>query len=179
MVSESDRIGRIADALVALGDGTGQIQRFERDLATALNLLRSHEEIRRFLGDPTVDDRGKCQALERIMSADLHPVLLHFLLILQRERLLARLGDIAGAFYERVSLLVRKVSGEIVTAQPLTDERVAQIEREVGRVLQKDVHLAVRVDPNLLGGVTVRVGSFVVDGTVDRYLEAVGATLAV
>jgi F-type H+-transporting ATPase subunit delta len=49
--------------------------------------------------------------------------------------------------------------------------KVAAIEAEVDRIMNRKVHLLPRVDPGMLGGVLVRVGSFVLDGTVDSRLE--------
>lgn len=178
MDAQDNRNGRIADALVALGEAFEAIPQFERELPAAADMLRSEEAIRRFLADPTVNDQGKCLALERILGANVHPVLMHFLAMLQRQNLLARLDDVAAAFSERVSLLGRKVAGELITARPLSDARVAEIETEVGRTLGKDVHLTMRVSEDLMGGVMVRVGSVVIDGTVDRRLEAIGKALA-
>ena len=59
-----------------------------------------------------------------------------------------------------------------MTARPLTPERTALIEKETGRLLGRTVSLRVRVDPKLLGGLYVRVGDFVIDGTVDTQLDA-------
>jgi F-type H+-transporting ATPase subunit delta len=175
--AQDNRNERLADALVALGEAFEAIPQFERELPAAAAVLRSEETIRRFLADPTVNDQGKCLTLERILGANIHPALMHFLAMLQRQNLLARLDDVATAFSERVSLLGRKVAGELMTARPLSDTRVTEIEAEVGRALGKDVHLAVRINEDLMGGVLVRVGSVVMDGTADRRLEAIGKAL--
>jgi F-type H+-transporting ATPase subunit delta len=176
--AQNHSIGRFADALVALGEACDALPQLERDLAAAADLLRSNERIRRFLADPSVDECGKSLALERILGKRVHPAAVHFLSILRREGRLADLDEVVGVFLGRVGLLGRKVTGELVTARPLSEARVAEIEQEVGRTLGKDVHLIVRINEDLLGGVIVKVGSLVVDGTVAHRLEAVEKALA-
>ena len=177
MPSAGPEAQKYAEALVLLGEGAGDLVRVEKDLAAAMDFLERTPEVRRFLRDPRVSGEGKATALGQLLRQDLHSVVIHFLLILQEQGGLSSLPDIAEAFFQRVSVRKMKASGELVTARPLSEGQVAAIERETGRVLGKDVRLRVRVDPTLLGGLSVRVGDFVLDGTVDRQLEQFRAVL--
>jgi F-type H+-transporting ATPase subunit delta len=168
---------RYAEALLTLAGAAGVLPRVEQDLAAALDLIERSGDIRRFLADPAILGAGKAQAIGEILKGKVHPVFLHFLQILQETGRIAELRAIADAFFEQASQLTRKTTGELVAAQPLAGETVGRIEEEVSRLLGRELHLRTRVDPDLLGGVLVRVGDVVLDGTIDHYLESVGRRL--
>ena len=171
-------IERYADSLVNLGEATGSLARFKKDMETLLDMIEQSEEIRRFLADSFVNKRGKCRALEEVLEDKIHPALLHFFLILVEQELISRVKPVAMAFFEKASRLGKKASGEMVAAVPIPDGKVAEIEREVGRVVGKEVCLRVRVNPDILGGLLVQVDDFVLDGTVERQLEEMRRELA-
>lgn len=162
---------KYAEALVALGEATGALPRFEDDLAKTLDLIQGSAPIRSFLADPRIKPEGKITALEELLREHVHPVFLRFVLMLHDGGRLGEIGAVGDAFAERISGLRRKASGELVCARPISQELVDAIEREVGVLLHKDVRLRMRVDPSLLGGVRVQVGHSILDGTVDRLLE--------
>jgi F-type H+-transporting ATPase subunit delta len=136
-----------------------------------MDLLDSSDSLARFLADTTLDNEGKRRALDELLSGHVHPVLLHFLMLLIEQNELRRFKNICHRFFDEVSAARRQVSGEITTACPLTPEQVKEVEREVGRILDRDVSLRVREDGGLLGGMRVKIGDFIIDGTVDARLD--------
>jgi F-type H+-transporting ATPase subunit delta len=171
MPTDKAQAAHYADALVSLGHAVDALPQFEEDLADVLDFLETNADTRRFLRDHAVEIAGKCRAIEELLTGRAHPALVQFLVLLLRERRLESLRDIAEAFFRKVSALRREAAGELVSPTPLDDETVARIEKETGLALGKEVHLRVRVDANLLGGLFVKVGDFVLDGTVDRRLD--------
>ena len=168
---------RYAEALLALGEATGHAAQIEQDLVVLLDLLECDEDVRRFLADATVKKAGKEKALEKLLKGRIHYALTHFLLILLEENRLAELRPIAESFFARYSSQRQQATGTLTTAVPLSSEKVADIEQAAGRLLGKDVHLRVQVNPVILGGLRIQVGDFVVDGTVDNHLAEMRARL--
>jgi len=160
-----------AAALVALGEAAGVLDRLERDLIRLLDLLREHPDLRGFLSDSCIRAEGKTQALREVLGGQTEPEILHLLEILAERNRLRDLPQIAARFFEKRASLDRMDAGELVAAAPVAPEQVAAIEREAGRILGRSVHVRVRMDPTLLGGLRLRVGDTVVDGTIDRQLE--------
>ena len=168
---------RYADALVAAGAANGSVERIETELEQVLDLL-DRNDVGAFIADPLVASEGKAAVLKDTIPHTFEPALTHFVLMLFARGHLSRLGKIAELFYQRASSLRRKAAGTLATAYPLYPEMTARIEAEVGEVLGKEVHLRVREDRSLLGGVRVQVGDFVMDDTVERRLEDMRRQLA-
>lgn len=164
-------IDRLADALLALADATGLRERFTDDLAAVNDLLDGNASVCRFLADATVAPEGKAGALEALLDGHVHASLRRFLQLVAAEGAGTRLRELAAAFFGKAAASRRQTAGEIVTARPLSAGQVAEIEQHVGRILGKQVALHVKIDEGLLGGVLLRVGDFVLDGTLDARLD--------
>jgi len=171
-------IEHYAEALVALGKATGTLDRMGEDAHAACRLLLEDPSVLRFLKDPFIDITGKTNALRELLEDRVCPELQHVLhLLLER-------GDIecVAAIAERFSAVVagqdEKSAGSLITAFPLPEETVADIEVEVGRIMQKEVRLRTEIDPRILGGVRVHVGDYVFDDTVVHHLEQMRSALS-
>ena len=173
MPEENNDVEQLADSLVSLGRATATLKRFDEDLMLTLETFEKNSQVRRFLADPAIRVEGKLSAVREILKDRVHPVLLHFLLILVEQDIISKLKPVADSFFRKVSGLRQRISGELVTALPLPPEKIAAIEKETGAILDKEVHLRVRVDPDILGGVFVQVGDFVLDGTIDHRLDSI------
>jgi len=170
-------MGKFADTLITMAKAADCLPQVETELTEVLPLLADNERVQQFLSDPTIRTQGKRNAIEQIIEDDVHPALMCFFCFLIDEQLLARIGDIAESFFEKVSSMKEETSGELVSAVPLTETKIAVIEEETGNLLGKKVNLRTRIDPELLGGLYVRVGDVVIDGTLDKQLNTLRQAL--
>jgi len=171
MQARADKIDHYADALIALGRAAGALQTIEHDVIHLLDFVREHEDLQRFLDSETVANEGKRRAIHEILKRHTHPVLVDFLIMLVSAGDLPLLHGISERFLEKAAEVHACVSGEVQVAKPLSDTHLAEIEAEVGRILDKQVSLRPRVMPGILGGVLVKVGDFILDGTLERQLN--------
>lgn len=171
MPAADEKIAHYADALLSLGQAHGDLPQLTADISAALAFLAEHPDIRSFLADSAVQAEGKEAALRELLAGRIGLLALHVLLLLQDEGQFTALGQIAECFFEKTAMLDDKISGELTSAVPLSEERVAKIEKEAGRLLNRDLNLHALVDPSILGGIRLKVGDFVLDGTVDRQLS--------
>jgi F-type H+-transporting ATPase subunit delta len=169
-LGDEARVERYADALFALAEATGRLAEIEARLPAVVDLLTAHGSLRDFLANPGVANRGKSAALDEILTGQAPDLLLRFLTVLQDEGALTRLPEIQVAFHARVSGRHAARSGEVVSACPLSADRVEAIAREASRILGAPVRLRPRVAPGIVGGVRVQVGDWVLDGTVEYQL---------
>jgi F-type H+-transporting ATPase subunit delta len=166
-----------AAALVELARSSGGVEVLEVELAQVLDLLDRSGEICDFLANPQVPDRAKRSALEDLLRGRIRPTLLHWLLILWEQGAWRRLREAAEAFYTLAGAQSDAAAAEVVAAVPLTPDQVASISQAVGMWLGRPVRLRLRVDRSVIGGVAVRVGNRVLDGTVAHRLEGMREAL--
>jgi F-type H+-transporting ATPase subunit delta len=161
-----------ADALASLGKATAMLPRIEQELPEVTTLFQTHEQLRRFLARPDVLLEGKLRAVETILAEALAPPLVNILLTMIQAGDITLLGDMLTAFENALADTREHASGEVESAVPLSPERLLELEREVGRVVGKQVRLHPRVSRSMLGGIRVRVGDVVIDGSIDAQLNA-------
>jgi F-type H+-transporting ATPase subunit delta len=171
MAMSPKTIEHYADALIAIGNAANALRAIEDDFVHLLDFMEESEALQRFLASATVSQTGKRRSLQEILNEQIHPLLIEFLIMLLTAGDVAHLKAVAHCFFEKASQVHETISGEIHVAVPLSDDRVSSIETEVGRLLNKRVTLRPRVLPGILGGALIKVGNFIVDGTIDRQLE--------
>jgi F-type H+-transporting ATPase subunit delta len=171
MQTKAETIEHYADALVAIGKAANALRVIEDDFVHLLDFMQESEALQRFLASATVAQTGKRRALQEILKGQSHPLLVEFLIMLLTAGELGELETVAKRFFEKASQVHERISGEIHVAVPLSDHHLADIETEIGRILDKQVTLRARIMPGVLGGVLIKVGDFIVDGTLDRQLE--------
>ncbi len=166
-----DKTKHYADALLAIAKAADAVESIEKDAHHLLKFLKESESLQRFFATATVATSGKRQALQEILEDRIHPVLIDFSTMLLTANDISLLPHIAQALTSRIAEGRECVSGEIHTSIELDSDTVLQIENEVSRILDKQVSLQPKIVPGILGGMLVKVGDFVIDGTVDKQLE--------
>jgi len=141
-------------------------------------LLDREPSLRRALTDPGLPDDRKTGLLRELLGERAHPQTLRLVEIAVTrsrgrsvETALDELADLAAQRRQRFVAQVR-------VARPLEPQQEARLTASLERLYGRQVQLQVDVDPAVLGGISVRVGDEVLDGTVQRNLEAVRRTLA-
>lgn len=167
---------RYAQALLDVltgGEQSGDVRSAKQQLAAFLDVWERCRELRLVLDSPSVAGSAKVRVITGIAeSLGLPRIIRNFLCVLQRHRRLPELRNIIAEFellwYERCGI----VNAIVTAAMPLNADQQAAIERALSAKYSKPVKLDVRIDPALIGGVQVQVGSTVYDGSVRGYLAA-------
>jgi F-type H+-transporting ATPase subunit delta len=165
-----------AAACIELAGDTGCLARIAQDLVLADSVMQM-EQVRAFLAIPVVHKEGKCTALKQLLAGRVHPLVIFLVLFLFWTHELAKFPAIAAICLEEIAERTQGVAGEVISAFPISQNVLADIEREAGRLLGKRLKLNVRIDTSILGGIVVKAGDFVLDGTVDHQLESIRQSL--
>jgi len=164
--------GRYAFALFELASEKKKLESVSAGLASLTSALAESEDFRALTQSPLIgrDAAGKAAlALAKAMGVD--PLVRDFLGVLARNGRLSRLGEVIDA-YERLAARRRgETQAEIASARPLDDKQIDTIRAELKRRIGRDVTVSTRVDPDLLGGLVVKVGSTMIDGSIRTKLN--------
>lgn len=121
----------------------------------------------------TIGEDERLASLEKIFGGRLHPLTLQVIKSMsRRDRLMFLHG-----FVEGFDAIIKKMSGhvdaELISAIELRPEAVARVRDAVGRSLGKTVDVHVKVDPKLIGGMTLTIGDTLIDASVATQLDKI------
>jgi F-type H+-transporting ATPase subunit delta len=166
---------RYAEAAFEVGRADGTLERWESDLATIGSLVE-HPDLRAVLDHPGVDYATK-ERIVRRAAAGVSPEALNLVLLMVRR---GRPRSVP-AMIEHFAALMRRQRGiaraEIRTPVALDAAEEAAIAERLRHLAGGEVELRVVIDPTLIGGVAVRIGDQLYDGTVRSRLERLRARL--
>ena len=136
-------------------------------------------QLQTILASPAVPKARKRAVIRAIASAvGLKHVIVNFLLVLSDRGRWDALHDVIDAFDAALDSRLGFERAEVQTAYELTNEQREEISRELARIAGRQIRLKVSVNPELIGGVTARVGSTVYDGSVRGQLAKMRQSLA-
>ena len=164
---------RYAQALFELAEAAGALPAVEADL-TGLEAARQESgELRRFLASPTFTAEQKGKALAAIaVKGKAHPLTRKFLGLLSANGRASALPAVVAAFRRLAAEKRGAVAAEVVTALPLTSAQAKAVATALRTALGKDPEITTRVDPAILGGLKVRVGSRLFDASLKSKLDS-------
>jgi len=153
----------------------GEEQRYEeysRELGRFSLLLEKNRNLSEFLANPVFDQPDKKAVVETLLAKlDLSPLTANFLKLLVDKRRIGILADIEGCYRQLVEDALKKVSVTVKTAFPLTEGLSTKLLREMEKLTGRQVEMTVQEDPTLLGGIVVRVGDTLYDGSIRTQLN--------
>lgn len=142
-----------------------------------LEILKKQPELSAFMAAPTIAAYKKKNVLQNIFSDKIQEELLNLLFILvdrRRTRAFRKIMRHYKVLYEREDGFSY---GQIVSAAPLTEERILKFEEETNKLLSDKVKLENEVDPYLIGGVKIMVNGKLIDASLRTRLTDLGSKL--
>jgi F-type H+-transporting ATPase subunit delta len=162
---------RYAAALFEQAKKTGTVAAAGQDLELVAATVAATPSLRALLAQPLVTQERKSLALEKAFGDKISRAVMAFLYLLVDKRRVNLLPQVQEAFAQMV-LDYRNIAHATATsAVPLTPEQAAALEKSLEARTGKDIELQMEVDPALIGGIWVRIGDTVLDGTVRGNLE--------
>jgi F-type H+-transporting ATPase subunit delta len=163
---------RYAAALFDLADERHELDTVARDLRELRAMLQDSGDLMRLLRSPvlTRDEQGKAIAAVA-EGAGLSPLTRDFLGVVARNRRLFAVPEMIEAYLRNLAERRGEVTAVVTVAQPLNEARQAALTEQLRRAVGARVAVDVRVDPALLGGMIVKVGSRMVDASLSSRLQ--------
>ncbi|MBB4657757.1 F0F1 ATP synthase subunit delta [Parvularcula dongshanensis] len=169
---------RYAGAFFDLAREQDAIAPLEEDMKGLRAAMSSSEDLRRLALSPVFESEDKTRGMTAVLDRmGAHALTRNLVLLLIRNGRLFAMDGVARAFLERAAAARGEVAAEAVSAHPLSEEQEAALRAEIGRAVGKDVNLTTQVDPSLLGGLIVKVGSRMMDNSLKTKLNRLHARL--
>ncbi|HMO00791.1 MAG TPA: ATP synthase F1 subunit delta [Miltoncostaeaceae bacterium] len=166
-----------AEALFEAASDAGTVDAVAGEIAGFAEAVEESADLRQFLDNPEIEARVKKEAVKEL-SSSATPITANFLQVLIDRGRITEFPEIARAFAERVAAAEGRLEVEAVTAVPLPDDLRSRIVDEIARKTGRSVDLTESVDPEIVGGLVLRIGGAVVDGSVRHRIEELRAALS-
>lgn len=163
---------RYAQALFELADEAGALGAVESDLKALTAMLAESDDLRRLVASPVISAEDKGRGLAAVAQrAGLGPITQKFLGLLSANNRTAALSAVATAFAKLAAERRGAVAAEVTSAIKLSVAQQKSIAAALRQALGKDPELTARIDPSILGGLKVRVGSRLFDASLKSRLD--------
>ncbi|WP_309623976.1 F0F1 ATP synthase subunit delta [Novosphingobium sp.] len=170
--------GRYASALFELASESGKVSAVEKDLAAMGEALAVSDELAALIRNPRLGRDAAGQTIAALAKAlKLSALTTQFVGVLAQNGRLAKLPDTIRAFAAIAAAARGEVSAEVTSAHPLDAGQLAEIAAKLRLREGKDVKLTAHVDPDVLGGLIVRIGSTQIDSSIRTRLNTLAQAM--
>ena len=170
--------GRYASALFDLARDQRQIEAVGNSLDALNQALADSKDLSELVASPLVSREQAGKAFEAIApQLKLDPLTANFLGVLARNGRKAQLQPIIRAYRRLASEHRGETTAEVVTARPLSDDQLAALRQQLRTRAGRDVNIDISVDPEILGGIVVKLGSQQIDASIRTKLNRLAAAM--
>jgi F-type H+-transporting ATPase subunit delta len=170
----SGMAGRYATALFGLASETNAIDAVQADLERFDALVAESADLLRLVRSPAFSAEDQLQALSAVLDrAGISGLAAKFLKLVTSNRRLFAVRDMIRAFRELVAAHKGEATALVTVAEPLKAEHVAALAAALKSVSGKNVDLNIKIDPAIIGGLVVKLGSRMVDTSLRTKLNSI------
>jgi F-type H+-transporting ATPase subunit delta len=170
---DSTVAGRYANALFELALDAKSLASVEADLGRFASLIAASPDLQRLIKSPVFSADEQLRAVSALLDkAEIRGLVGNLVRVVAGNRRLFAMPEIIVAFRRFVARHRGEVAAEVTSAEPLNERHVAALKDALKASLGKDVSLDQKVDPALIGGLIVKVGSRMIDGSLRTKLNS-------
>jgi len=166
-----------ARALFEAAEEAKRVDAVSADLGALASAMDEVPELRAFLRNPQIEPDGKAAVLEQL-SADADELVRNFVRLAAEKGRAGELEEISEELEALVARAQNRLSVELTTSYELSDEDAQSIVRTIEKASSRTVEATRSVDPSLIGGIVLQIGSHRADGSVRGRLERLRQELA-
>lgn len=168
-----------ATALMSLAQSKNLTNEVGDNIRSLLSVLDESEELQQFLANPVIKADDKKAVISQIIGDEINPYIRNFLMLLVDRGRILFLDRIGQQYLALLRKLNQTVLAEVTSTVELNDgQKEALVERVKGITNATDVEIQTQIDPSLIGGVIIKIGSQVIDASLRGQLRRIGMSLS-
>jgi F-type H+-transporting ATPase subunit delta len=160
-----------AQALLELADARQLTTQVAEDVQGVAQMIEQDPTFRQYMNDPSVARSERSQTLENVFGSRVPSILSSFLKLLDVRGKLGSFPAIAKAFKELMDKRSGNIEVEITVPQALNDHELHDVRNQISHKLGKNASVTQKVDESIIGGMVLRIGDSLIDGSVKSQLE--------
>jgi F-type H+-transporting ATPase subunit delta len=162
----------LAKAILELADERKQVDAVQQDLRGLKAAMKEVPALKTFFSSPAVSDADRNRVLNDTLLPRVNPLTGNFLKMLSAKEALAELPDISTAFDQLLDDRAGKVEVLLTVAKQLNPGELDQARQRISTAIKKEAVVTQKVDESILGGMIIRIGDTLMDGSVSAQLKA-------
>lgn len=168
---------KYAVAMFELAQEENKLVEYGEQLAEISTLFKTQPELKAFMSNPQIQPSAKKELLNKVFGSDIEKSVHNFMLLLIDKRRIALIEEIVGeyeALYNEVrNIVVAHVTTAVAMEKPQEKALTAKLEAITGKHIQLKTH----IDKSIIGGVVVKMGDKLIDGSVTSKIKSLGKQL--
>lgn len=168
---------KYAVAMFELAQEENKLVEYGEQLAEIGMLFKTQPALKAFMGNPQIQPAAKKELLNKVFGSDIEKSVHNFILLLIDKRRIALIEEIVGE-YEALSNEVRNiVVAHVTTAVPMEQAQEKALTAKLEDITGKHIQLKTHIDKSIIGGVVVKMGDKLIDGSVTSKIQSLGKQL--
>ena len=163
---------RYSRALFEVAKEAGELEKIENDIKNFAHLINNSQEIKNFMHNPTQSKENQNNALKLLAEKlNLSKNLKNFMFLLIEKRRIFFVEKIIDSFLKICALKRGEVKASLISSKELSDTELENISKELSSATSSNIKLDYKVDKELIGGLKLQLGSFMVDTSIKNKLN--------
>ena len=165
---------RYATALFELADDQSRLDEVAADLTRLVSSIDESQDLQRLVRSPILNRKDQGKAMTSVLEAmEVGELTKNFVGLIAQNRRLFALTDMVKGFLDELARRRGEVTAEVTAARSLSESQVAALQESLQRSLGGKISISHEVDPTLIGGMVVKVGSRMVDTSLRTQLNKI------
>ena len=162
---------RYAEALFQIGEEENKTENLYNELKEVSSLMTTNKDLNNVMKSPLISKNEKIQLIDTLFDGKIDNDFKKFFKILVAKGRITSVEAIQETYKELLNEKNNILEGYVISAVPMDDEKIKELETELSKKYNKNVTLENKVDKSIIGGVLVRLGNTEIDGTIKTRLD--------
>ena len=168
---------RYAKALFSIGKETGQIMTLHKDISGIFSLCSESDNFVQVLENPVISTTQKKEIFNKVFKDRVSELTLRFILLITENNREAEISGICRNFIDMVRADQGILPATVTSAEKLSSDILEQIRRSLINETGKEIELAEKVNPDIIGGIILRIEDQQYDGSIATQLKKIRAAM--
>jgi len=162
---------RYGQALLDLASKDNILDQLEKELAYVLDVIEENQDLQRVLEHQLISPEIKQEIFREIYSKTISPIAMNFLLLILQKRRGMVLKQIIRQFFDMANEVRGIVKAKVVSAVQLSAQQLEELRESLEKTTGKKILLELTIDKKLIGGLVVKIGDKIIDGSTSTKLK--------
>lgn len=162
---------RYAAAFFDLAKESGKLEEMQQELQTVSDALQANRELKKVFYHKMIREKDKKEVVRAVFEGRISATTMNFLFLLVDKKREEYLDLIIQAYVRMANEARNIMDAGVISAIELAPSDIKELQERLSAITGKNVRLQTQVDPKILGGLVVRVGDRVIDGSISKRLQ--------